>query len=234
VIRRFNWDASSQIEALIEQAREEMGQKEWFEAINVFQFLSIWRGHFESKWGPLRGTSHLTNPDDPPDAVAHFQGNEIPIEVCSITPAHVKQSDDLHRKIGGNQGRYDIPISQKPRNAVEAKDWMYGPGGADIWEPVADSMETVHQSITAAAKRKFGMESIMKLRPGVLLLPGDRLFGSFGEEEAVKAAFKAVRNEVPAAKDWMLAVHHQWNASECFSALDDPLVGFRLKQKVKN
>ncbi|WP_341408082.1 hypothetical protein [Luteolibacter soli] len=234
MIRRFDWGSNSDISALIEEARKALDQKGWEEAVNVFQFLSIWIHHFQSKLGQLNGVSHLSNPDDPPDAIGHFSNHDIPIEVCSITPAHVKQSDDLHRKVGGNQGRYDVPISQKPRSAAEARDWMYGPGGVDIWESFTDAMETVHHSIVDAAKKKFGKPSIAKLEPGVLLLPGDRLFGYFGEEEAVRAAFNAVRKEVPAANAWILAVHHQWNGRECFSAIDDPSSGFALKREAKS
>lgn len=233
MIRRFDWGFDSDIAVPIKEAGKTMDRKGLSEAVQVIRFLSIWKDHFQSRFGSLKGTSHLSNPDDPPDALAHFERGEFPIEVCSITPPHVKQSDALHRKEGGNRGRYDIPISKKPRNAEEAKNWMYGPAGADIFESVPDAIETVHRSIVDAAKKKFGMASIARLQTGLLLLPGDRLFGYCGEEEAVRAALGAIRRELPTANDWTIAVHHQWNDRECFSAIDAPSSGFELKREVK-
>ncbi|MCW1913077.1 hypothetical protein OJ996_05810 [Luteolibacter sp. GHJ8] len=234
MIVRIDWNCHTSVQGVINEARTALDEKGWLESVQVVQFLSIWNDHFQSRFGPLNGTSHLSNPDDPPDAVGHFGSNDIPIEVCSITPGHVKQSDALHRKEGGNRGRYDIPISQKPRNADEAKNWMYGPAGADIYEAVEDANNTVYDSIIGAAKRKFGKASIARLQSGVLLLPGDRLFGSFGEEEVVRAALGSIRKEIPDAKDWIIAVHHQWNGWECFSAIDAPSSGFALRQEVKS
>jgi hypothetical protein len=234
VIHKFDWGFDADIAVLINDAHAAMGEKEWKEAVQVIEFLSIWKDHFQSKFGPLKGTSHLSNPDDPPDALAHFETSTIPIEVCSITPPHVKQSDALHKNEGKNRGRFDIPISKAPRNAAEARDWMYGLAGADIWEPVSDATETVHCSIVEAAERKFGKASIARLQPGLLLLPGDRLFGSLGQEEAIRAALATIRREVPVASEWTIGVHHQWNGQHCFSAIDDPSSGISLKREVKS
>ena len=64
---------------------------------DVFQFLCAWRDHFRARHGELYAISHLSNPDDPPDAIAHFTNTEISIEVTTIDPAHILQSCSASR-----------------------------------------------------------------------------------------------------------------------------------------
>jgi hypothetical protein len=200
------------------------------ELLEAFRFLVIWRNHFESTLGELHAISHLSNPDDPPDVIAHFATTDIPIEITSIEPPHVHQSDDLHGKVGNGGGRSEIPVSMKPANMQQALDWMYLPGGGP-WENVDDRNKTREESIFSRLSSKLGKSFTSSVSPGVILLTGS-IDGSFGEEHAVREAFSCIRRQHSEAKDWSLAICHQWNDIHYFSALDSSQAGFEIRSSI--
>lgn len=163
-------------------------EKECHELRDAFQFLRIWREHFEIEYGVLEGISHLSNPDDPPDVIAHFSVQDVPIEITTIDPAHILQSDALHRKMGNQRGRSEIPLTYRPKNQQEALDMMYCPGSA-AWENVFDRNQVWFNSIIERVAGKLSNLRVRQIPPGIILLPG-RMDGSMGEEEDTLNRFR--------------------------------------------
>lgn len=195
-----------------------LAKKECHELRDAFQFLRIWRERFDIEYGVLEGISHLSNPDDPPDVIAHFSVRDVSIEITTIDPSHILQSDALHRKMGNQSGRSEIPLSCKPKNRQEAIEMMYCPGSA-AWENVSDRNQVWLNSIIERVSGKLTNSRIRKIQPGIILLPG-RLDGSIGEEEVIKQAFSDIRAAIPDSAAWTLATCHQWNEISYFSAID--------------
>lgn len=203
--------------------------KECHELRDAFQFLLIWKDYFQSKHGELKALSHLSNPDDPPDVIAEFEEREVAIEVTSIDPPHIHQSDALHRKVGRVSGRTEVPLSIKPANRQEALDIMYNPGHSP-WEKVSDRNQVWQEVIHDRVAKKIGNPGVREIAEGIILLPG-KIEGSFGEDLAVKEAFAAIRTAIPESAAWTFAVCNQWNDYHYFSAIDSPEDGFKIRQK---
>lgn len=203
--------------------------KECHELRDAFQFLLIWQDYFKSSHGDLKALSHLSNPDDPPDVIAHFTNRDVAIEITTIDPPHIRQSDDLHDKVGKGSGRTEIPLTIKPGSRQEALDMMYIPGHSP-WEKVADRNQVWFNSISERVAKKLSSPGFRGISPGIILLPG-KIDGSFGEDRAVEQAFASIRASIPQAKGWTLAICHQWNDLHYFSAIDAPESGFEIKQK---
>jgi hypothetical protein len=229
MIRRFPASFSTPSAQFWSEACMMLDTKGCHELRDAFQFLFIWKEHFESKFGELQGISHLSNPDDPPDVIAHFSHGDVAIEITTIDPPHILQSDALHRKMGNERGRSEIPLSYKPKDRQEALEMMYCPGESS-WENVSDGNKVWFDSITERVATKLSNSGVRHIQTGVILLPG-RMNGSFGEVETVHRAFSAIRTAIPESEAWTLAICHQWNDLSYFSAVDFPGSGIEFKQK---
>ena len=227
MIRKFPASFSTPSAALLDDARTTLKGKEAQELREAFQFLVIWEDFFEGIHGELQAISHLSNPDDPPDVIAHFTGGDLSIEVTSIEPPHIHQSDALDKQEGQGRGRSGIPLSIKPTSMEEAMDLMYLPGGAQ-WETVADRNQIWINSIVDRVGKKLDCSRLKSVSSGILLLSG-HLEGSLGEEDAVRRAFSAIRQSRPESTEWDLATCCQWNHLHFFSTLDHSGV-FRINQ----
>ncbi|MBX3740381.1 MAG: hypothetical protein KF712_05280 [Akkermansiaceae bacterium] len=217
MIQRFDINIGADSRVTNQEIFSKLGRKGYQEFQKAQEFLDLWKIFFHHNYGNLLGISHLSNPDDPPDIIAHFEKGEIPIEITSITPRHIFQSDAMHGKSGRNIARQDIPVSKKPKDAQEAREWMYGQGGN--WESLNDSNRVWHDEIISSVTRKLSNPSNLKQENGILLLVTNRLFGHFNEEEMVKIAMKTSLDRLPEEHNWMIAIHNQWNSSQCFSVL---------------
>jgi hypothetical protein len=201
--------------------------KESHELRDAFQFLLAWRGYFASMHGNLTALSHRSNPDDPPDVMAHFQNRDVAIEITTIDPSHIRQSDNLHAEVGKGLGRFTIPLSKRPASRHEALNMMYGPGTPPS-EYIADRNRVWFDSICSRVDRKLNGSFLQKFPSGILLLPG-QINGSYGEDVAVQQAFQTIRASNPGAHEWTLAVFYQWNDLQYFSAIDAPGLGFQIQ-----
>ncbi|MEJ6580096.1 MAG: hypothetical protein QNL68_09880 [Akkermansiaceae bacterium] len=201
--------------------------KEAQELKEAFQFLGIWGEHFESIHGELQAISHLSNPDDPPDVIAHFTGGDLSIEVTSIEPPHIHQSDALDKQAGQGRGRSGIPISIKPTSKEEAMDFMYLPGGGPC-EDVGDRNQVWGDSIIKRASKKLDSSTMKQVVPGVILLTGG-IEGSFGEKDAITHAFSAIRQTYPEGAKWCFATCYQWNSIQFYSTLSAPSKTLMIK-----
>jgi hypothetical protein len=202
--------------------------KECHELRDAFQFILIWKDSFHSKYGDLVALSHLSNPDDPPDVIAHFRNRDISIEVTTIDPPHIRQCDDLHNKVGEGSGRAVMPLTINPGSRQEALEMMYVPGSSPR-ENVPDRNQVWFDLISERVAKKIGNARVKEISSGILLLPGD-IDGSLGEDIAVKEAFASIRRSIPESAGWTLAVCSQWNNVHHFSAIDSPETGFEVKQ----
>jgi hypothetical protein len=195
---------------------------------SAFRFLTAWRKHYRKVYGELEALSHLSNPDDPPDVVAHFTKEKVAIEITGIDPTHIRQSDALHGSIGHGCGRREIPLSRRPESKSEANEMMYSPGG-NCWESVVDRNQVWFDSIVQAVEKKMTKLAILRTAPGIILLTG-KIDGDLGETRAIEQAFAEVRSKIPEAEKWTLATLSLWTQSSCFSAIDVPGVGFRTSE----
>lgn len=198
---------------------------------DAFQFLALWPEHFYARLGELRGLSHLSNPEDPPDVVAHFTSGDINIEITTIEADHVLQSDSQHRKRGGG-ARTEIPLSNHPTSAREAAEIMYTPGHPKAWENVSDRRDTRFVILVKRANEKFQNHRIQNLAPGILLFTGS-LFGDDSERSLLKSAFQAL-SELPESHGWTLGFVFRWNSLSFFTALHDEESGFKFRLKHAN
>jgi hypothetical protein len=170
----------------------------------------------------------MSNPDDPPDVIAHFENRDVAIEITTIDPPHIRQSDDLHNKVGQGSCCTEISLSIKPGNRQEAFAMMYVPGYSSR-ENVADRNRVWFNSISERVAKKLSSPGLREISPGIILLPG-KIDGSFGEDRAIEQAFTASRASIHEAQGWTLAAVHQWNHLHYFSAIDAPGYGFKIKQ----
>lgn len=229
MIRQFPVTFSTSFMEFGKNACITLPAKKCRELLDTFQFLLIWQDYFQSNHGELKALSHLSNPDDPPDVIAHFADRSVAIEITTIDPSHMRQSDDLHDKVGQGSGRTEIPLSIKPRNRQEALDMMYVPG-LSPWEDVDDRNQVWFNSIYERVAKKLSSPRIRAISPGIILMPG-QIEGSYGEAHAVAQAFAAIRASMPAYNGWTIAICHQWNHLHYFSAIDAPGLGFEIKEK---
>lgn len=228
MIRQFPVTFSTSFMEFGKNACIKLPAKECRELSDAFQFLLIWQHYFQSNHGELNSLSHLSNPDDPPDVIAHFADRSVAIEITTIDPSHMRQSDDLHDKVGQGSGRTEIPLSVKPRNRQEALDMMYVPG-LSPWENVDDRNQVWFNSIYERVAKKMSIPRFREISPGIILMPG-QIEGSYGEDRAVELAFNAIRTTISESEGWTLAICNMWNHLHYFSAIDAPESGFQIKQ----
>jgi hypothetical protein len=227
MIRRLPATFSTPFDDFWQTSCRPLPNKDCHELRDAFQFLLAWRSYFASIHGDLTALSHRSNPDDPPDVIAHFQYQDVAIEITTIDPQHIRQSDDLHAKVGKGLGRFVIPLSKGPGSRHDALNMMYGPGNPPS-EDIADRNRVWFDSICSRVDRKLNGSFLQKFPSGILLLPG-KMDGSYGEDVAVEQAFKRIRASNPGAHAWTLAVFYQWNHLQYFSAIDAPGLGFKIQ-----
>lgn len=204
------------------------GTKEVHEMRDAFYFLTAWKAYLQSLYGELYSITHLSNPDDPPDVIAHFTKVDLNIEITSLEPNHIHQSEplvDLH----SNKFRTSIPISYIPRNRSEAEEIILTPGHPNAWENVADRAAVRYETVVCRIKAKLENPRLLKLMPGVILLTGS-LMGDPFEEQALKEAFQEIR-KTPQSEGWTLATIYQWNHCSYYFTLDGAESGF---QSIRN
>lgn len=222
MIRKFSASFSTPSDQVWDEARAQLNgkPKEIHEVRDAFQFLLIWQDYLRYSYGELSTILHHSNPDDPPDVVAHFENGDLSIEITDIQPPHIHQSEDLDNKVGQGRARFEVPLSNPPSSREEAINSMYLPGGGPP-EEVGERNKVWFKSILERVTSKLTSPTMEEVPPGIILLTGS-LYGSLGEEEAVRQAFTEVRRSVPEAANWTLATCHQWNPFEFFSALSTP------------
>jgi hypothetical protein len=227
MIRRFPATYSTVPDEFWHLSCRTLPPKDCHELWEAFQFLLASWDYFAPVHGDLQALSLRSNPDDPPDVTAHFLKCDVAIEITGIDPPHIRQSDDLHAKVGKGLGRFEIPLSRKPGSRHEALSMMYG-AGTPPSEYTADRNQVWFDSICSRVKTKLTDSFVQKLPRGILLLTG-KINGSYGEDTAVKQAFTSIRASIPAAQPWTLAVFWQWNPLQYFYAIDSPELGFKIK-----
>jgi len=201
------------------------GSKELLEAFN---FLTVWPEYLRSRYGELNSLTHLSNPDDPPDVIAHFSKCSVNIEITSIEPPHIMQSERLHNQLGGG-ARSEMPLSRIPANTQDAKEIMYIPGNQKAWELVADRCDVRYKMIVERGRRKFSNPKIKTLSSGILLFHGET-FGDKFEHQAIEKAFKALQ-QIPVCRGWIIALIHRWNSLAYYTAIHSDDVGFRFEHQ---
>lgn len=229
MITKFPSTLDTPEQELLTSAASQLDDQGFLEYCAAVHFLMIWPDIFREIHGELTVISHCTNPDDPPDIIAHFEQGDVPIEVTDINPGHIHQNNKLHRQIGGGEGRNEIPISKRPKNADEAKAIMYTPGHPDAWENVTDRTATRADALLGQAKKKFSNPKLLGLTPGILLFTGD-IYGDKFDRPLIEAGFQAIHQTIPASRLWTLAMCYRWNSSGgYYSAFLHPTFGFQQR-----
>jgi len=205
-----------------------LDDKGFAEYVAAVHFTTIWHDILGEAHGELKALSHCTNPDDPPDIIAHFDQRDLNIEVTNVDPAHVHQCDRLHRKVGRNAGRSEIPLSKAPRDAEEARAIMYIPGHPDAWENVTDRIATRADLFFAQANKKLTNPRMLDIDPGILPFTGD-IYGDQFERPLIETALKAIHETIPASRTWILATAFKWNPSSYYSAMLHPSLGYHQR-----
>ncbi len=214
---------------LLTTAARQLDDQGFLEYCAAIHFFTIWPDIFDDVHGKLNAISQCTNPDDPPDIVAHFERGDILMEVTDIDPGHIHQNNKLHRQMGGNAGRNKIPISKRPKNADEAMAIMYTPGHPDAWENLTDRTVARADALLGQAKKKFTNPRILALTPGILLFTGN-ICGDQFDRPLIEAGFQAIHQTIPASRPWILAMCHRWNSSGgYYSAFLHPSLGFQQR-----
>jgi hypothetical protein len=213
-------------ETIWEEARRRLsGNKEMEELRDAFDFLHIWQDYLRSLYGELESVTHLSNPDDPPDVIAYFERGELNIELTSLEPDHIHQSEQLKGQFSAT-GHTVLPISYKPSSRAEAETIMATPGHQQAWENVSDRCFTRKEIIMSRVLAKLQNSGVQALAPGVILLTGD-LMGDPNEEVALRSAFEELAL-LPQASGWQFGTVHHWNDSSFYSTLYRVRDGFRV------
>lgn len=203
------------------------GKKEIEEFRDAFDFLQIWREDLHSEYGALHSVTHLSNPDDPPDVIAHFERGELNIEITSLEPFHIHQSEPLKGQFA-QTGLTLLPISSPPRSRAEAEQMMAPFGHPQTWENVSDRCHARKETIISRVIAKLENSGVQALKQGLILLTGD-LMGDPNEEKALRSAFEELSAH-PLAAGWDIGTVHQWNDSSFYSTLYQKGSGFQVKQ----
>jgi hypothetical protein len=213
-------------------AGKRLGRTEYYELRYAFQLLTLWRDEFRGRWGELKEISHLSNPDDPPDVIAHFANASVNIEVTSIDPEHICQ----YSKLGGTELRdvvsAELPLSHKPANKSEALEIMSCPGHSMAWARTEDECRVRREVIHERVQKKLQKATIQAIEPGILLLTGD-VFGDRFEHNAIKEIFAKIA-AMPDLQAWLIAIVHCWNSVDFYTAIQCPKRGFKFKRRSYN
>ncbi|NBZ95360.1 MAG: hypothetical protein EBR40_02845 [Proteobacteria bacterium] len=204
-----------------------LGKKEIEEFRDAFDFLKIWREDLQSEFGALHSITHLSNPDDPPDVIAHFEKGDLNIEITSLEPFHIHQSEPLKGQFA-QTGLRLLPISSPPRSRVEAEQMMTPIGDPQLWENVSDRCDARKETIISRVMAKLENRGVRALKEGLILLTGD-LMGDPNEERALRSAFEELSAH-PLAAGWEIGTVHQWNDSSFYSTLYSSRDGFRIRK----
>ena len=202
------------------------GTKEIHELRDAFDFLLIWREYLESVYEDLHTVTHLSNPDDPPDVIAHFQKSDLNIELTSLEPDHIHQSEPLKKQFS-KTGHTVLPISYKHTSRAEAETIMAAPGHPHAWEDVSARCAVRKETVISRVTSKLENPRVQALNPGVILLTGD-LIGDPNEELALLNAFEELAAH-PQFNGWQFGTVHQWNDSSFYSTLYSTREGFRVR-----
>ena len=210
-------------------AGERLGGTEYCELRDAFQLLTLWRDEFRGRWGELKEISHLSNPADPPDVIAHFANASVNIEVTSIDPEHICQ----YSKLSGTELRdvaaAMLPLSHKPASKNEALKIMRHPGHPKAWTRTEDKCGARREVIRERVQKKFQKATIQAIEPGILLLTGD-VFGARFEHNAIEEIFAEIA-AMPNSQAWLIAIVHCWNSVDFYTAIQCPKRGFKFKRK---
>jgi len=224
----FQVTFSTPSESIWEEASKTLaGSKEMHEVRDVFSFLTIWREYLNSVFGELHSLTHLSNPDDPPDVIAHFHNGDLNIEITSLEPNHIHQSERLERQ-HLDKCRTSIPISYRPHNGAEALEIMLNPGHPLGWEGVSERCAVRNETLVSRALSKLENPAVQALNPGVILLTGN-LMGDPHEEQALLTAFQEVA-ALPSAVGWQFGTVYQWNCSSFYSTVYSAQSGLQVKK----
>jgi hypothetical protein len=203
------------------------GKKEIEEFRDAFDFLKIWRESLQSEFGKLHSVTHLSNPDDPPDVIAHFEKGDLNIEITSLEPFHIHQCEPLKGQFA-QRGLTLLPISSPPRSRAEAEQMMDPFGHPQAWENVSDRCDSRKETIISRVMAKLENRGVRALKQGLILLTGD-LMGDLNEELAIRNAFEELSAH-PLAAGWDIGTVHQWSHSSFYSALYSSRDGFRIRK----
>ena len=234
MVRKFPASFSTPFDQVWHEARVQLNgkPKEIHEIRDAFQFLVIWQDYLREAFGELSAISHHSNPDDPPDVVAHFENEDLSIEITDIQPPHLHQSENLDNKVGKGRARFAVSLSNPPSSREEAMNSMYLPGGGPP-EEVEERNKVWLRSILERVTSKLTSRTIEEVPPGIILLTGS-LDGSLGEEEAGREAFTKIRQTLPQSEKWTLATCYQWNPYEFFSVLSTPQGRVEIRSSAKS
>ena len=213
-------------------AGKRLGHTEYYELRDGFQLLTLWCDEFRDRWGELKEISHLSNPDDPPDVIAHFANASVNIEVTSIDPEHICQ----YSKLSGTELRdvvsAELPLSYKPANKSEALEFMRRPGHSMAWARMEDECRVRREVIRERVQKKLQKATIQAIEPGILLLTGG-VFGDRFEHNAIKEIFASIA-ATPDLQGWLIAIVHCWNPVDFYTAIQCPKKGFKFKRRSHN
>jgi hypothetical protein len=225
---RFPVNFSTPLDELIQLARAEItSPKGRQELLMAFDYLLLWQDRFREKYGELVSVSHLSNPDDPPDVIAHFEGAELAIELTTGDPSHLPQSDALYNRIGNNRARTQVPFTINPGNAEEAEDMMFIPGYAP-WEPVADRNTERARLIIERARAKFELPGVQKFSEAIVLLNSGE-FGAQFDATGVFQGIQHVKSELSSHTGWMIGYISRNNDWDYFTALQEDVCRVKIK-----
>lgn len=201
-------------------------KKELPELVESFDVLKTWEAEFEHRFGSLHQLIHHSNPDDPPDVVAHFEQGILGIEHTEIEPTHVKQGEAVHRKERGSKGHCEMPLSGSGTyTSNDIKEIMWGRADPRGWEEVGVHFQTRCDLITSAIQKK-----ICKYPVGGLLVMKGSLGGwpnEFEDELNVIDHAFGVATSMPGISKWIVAVHKRWSAQKVFSVIWIPGLGYK-------
>lgn len=201
--------------------------KEAKELWAAFDVIQIWKSYFEAKYGPLQALTHYSNPDDPPDVMAHFAYGDLSIEHTFVEPAHLMKANAIHSKEGGGDARAQVPVSATYlKTKSEFQSAMYG--RHTTWEPTADAYQIRGGLLESAIQSK-----VKKYPPGGLMVLEADFVTHECDLQALQSIFKLVSAfPVPGLDRWTLVFRQRSNDCQFVSALFSLREGWQTSFKV--
>jgi len=190
--------------------------KDCHEICCCYDALTIWADKFEH-FGKLISLDHHSNPDDPPDVRAIFDGGLVlDMEHTSTEPSHRHKAEKLRDGMTG----VIPPISGVYKTTKDLLN-VLNPYSGEGWASVEKETIARYELMLSAMKAK-----IEKYPPGgVLVLEGDGSTVDFTMPRSVHAAYFDIRS-VSGWEKWTYIYISRANGIEYYSAIFSPTIDF--------
>lgn len=200
--RKFFMSFETPMADIIHEASDEQTTgAELNELMHALEFAHIWKDQLMESYGGLNAVTHLSNPDDPPDVVFHFERGDLPIEVTSGDPGHLHKARHLHSECGPNRAISVPPLSAKSTNRDDLLNSMFL---VSNWESITDRDEARANWLLKSIERKMDKGGIKRHKEGVLLFYSDQADQGY-DSRGIKLAFNRASKEIFDLRGWKLA-----------------------------